>query len=422
MSYRIALLGLIVATQIFASTTSAQTPALGGDLESLLTYARQHNVEYSAMRFEAEAADARIDSAGALPDPKFRVELRDLTKMGEQNPTFNPSQVGSTRYLLMQDLPWFGKRDLRRDIAVSEAKAAQGNTQANWVEVTAQIRQLYVQRYFLARNAKLTREVLELMQRLEQIVQQRYANGLVPQQDVIRAQVEQTSMRTELLALDNEIRIAAARLNAVLTRPTNAVLQEPEQLPPIPEPTRLEFSALLERMRQSNPLILVAGNKITAAEKNRDLAYRNRYPDFTVGVSPIQYRNAVREWEFMVEINIPLQQGARRAQEHEATAMLSAARERQAAATQRAVGDLATALSAFEAAQRTEKIVASGLLPQAELTLKAALSAYETGKADFATLLDAQRQITQSRLSLLKAQADQQVQLTEIEKLLGESL
>lgn len=41
---------------------------------------------------------------------------------------------------------------------------------------------------------------------------------------------------------------------------------------------------------------------------------------------------------------------------------------------------------------------------------------------DFATLLDAQRQIRQARQNQIKAQVDAQVRLAEIERLLGEEL
>ena len=101
-------------------------PAPGGSVESLLEFAKASNPEYAAMRHEAEAADERILPAGALPDPKLRVELEDITRMGEQSPTLLPNRVGSTRYTLMQDLPWFGKRGLKRDIAALEAEGAKG--------------------------------------------------------------------------------------------------------------------------------------------------------------------------------------------------------------------------------------------------------------------------------------------------------
>jgi outer membrane protein TolC len=62
------------------------------------------------------------------------------------------------------------------------------------------------------------------------------------------------------------------------------------------------------------------------------------------------------------------------------------------------------------------------LLPQAEIAFKAALAGYETGKLDFATLLEGQRQIRQARLDRLRAQAEAQLRLAEIERLLGEDL
>jgi cobalt-zinc-cadmium efflux system outer membrane protein len=85
-------------------------------------------------------------------------------------------------------------------------------------------------------------------------------------------------------------------------------------------------------------------------------------------------------------------------------------------------GELSGAVANLEAARTTEDITRNRLLPQAELTFKAALAGYETGKVDFATLLDAQRQIRNARLALLRAQAGQQQRLADIERLLGEDL
>ena len=86
------------------------------------------------------------------------------------------------------------------------------------------------------------------------------------------------------------------------------------------------------------------------------------------------------------------------------------------------VAGLNAAISNLEAARSTEQISRTRLLPQAELTFNAALAGYENGKVDFATLLDAQRQIRNARLALLRAQASQQMRLADIERLLGEDL
>lgn len=417
---RFPLAGL--ALTLAMSLVHAQESPLGADLPTLLDYARSHNVEYSAMRYEAEAASERVGPAGALPDPKLQVELRDITKMGEQNATIVPSRVGSTRYLIMQDFPWFGKRGLREGVASSEAKAAESLARGSWTELASLIRQTHLQRYFLVRSERLTQEQLELMARLEKIAQARYAGGLAPQADVIRAQLEQNAMRSELITLTGERRGLASKLNALLNRPTTAPLVDAQMLPPLPSAESMTIGQLMERLRASNPQVAAEANRIAAAEQNRELTYLNRYPDISLGVAPIQSGSRINEWELMFQVNIPLQQGARRSQEREANAMLAAARARQEAATHRLLGELAGNLTAFETAQRSEELVRASVLPQSELAFQSALAGYENGKLDFATLLEAQRQITQARLNQLKAQAEQHLRLTEIEKLIGEAL
>lgn len=405
-----------------AAPAQAQETVIGNTVDSLLDYARAHSADYAAMRYEADAAGERVGPAGALPDPKLRVELQDLTRMGEQNATLNPSRVGSTKYTLMQELPWYGKRDLKREIAELDAEGAQGRARGSWAELAARLKSAHAQLYYVKRSEQLARELLDLMTRLEQVARVRYAGGLAQQQDAIRAQVEQTGMRSELIALENEQSQLKARINGLLARPTRSPLAAPEALRPLPSPAKLDYVELEDRVRARNPLLFAEEARIKSAEKNRELTLKNRYPDFTLGFSPIQYQNAVKEWEVMFEFNIPLQQSSRRAQERESEAMLSAARSRKDAASNQVLADLAENLSAIDAARRSEMLTTTSLLPQAELTFNSALAAYENGKVDFATLLEAQKQIRQAKQNQIKAQTEAQLRLAEIEKILGEEL
>lgn len=399
----------------------AQTPP-GNNVESLLALAREANPEFAGMRYEAEAAAERAIPAGALPDPRLRTELMDITKGGTQSASLSPSRVGTARYTLMQEIPWFGKRDLKREIAELEAEGAKGRALGTWNDVAARIKTNYAQLYFLDRNERLTREILDLMVRLEKVAQVRYAGGLAAQQDVIRAQVEQTAMHNELIALETEYHHLMSRLNALLGRPANAQLAMPESLRSLPPAAKLDYATLEGQARARNPLLSADEHRIKAAEKGRELVYKNRYPDLTLGVVPNQMQNEVKQWDLMFEINIPLQQTSRRAQEREAEAMLSASRARRDATANQLLADLSENISALEAAQRSERLTTDSLLPQAELTFKAALAGYETGKVDFATLLDAQRQIRQARLNQIKSRAEAQIRLAEIERILGEDL
>lgn len=406
----------------YGMPSGAEESRIGGSVESLLDFAKARNPEYAAMQAEVDASRERIVPAGALPDPKFRAELRDITRMGEQRATLSPSRVGSTRYLLMQDIPWFGKRDLKREIAELEAEGAKGRAMGTWADIAGRIKVIHAQLYFINGSEQLTREILDLMGRLEKIAQVRYAGGLAAQQDVIRAQVEQTNMRNELIALETERHHLQVRLNALLARPAGAKLVPPTLLRALPVPAKLDYAALEDRVRARNPQLFADESRIKAAEKARELTYKNRYPDFSLGLSPIQYDSAVKEWELMVEFNIPLQQTSRRAQERESEAMISAARAKREATANQVVAELAEGLFGLETARRTEILLTNSLLPQAELTFQSALAGYETGKVDFATLLDAQRQIRQAKQNQIKAQVDARMRLAEIERLLGEEL
>jgi outer membrane protein TolC len=401
-------------------SSSGDTP--GATLGSLLDLARTRNPDYAAMRLDAQATGERELPAGALMNPRLKMELQDITRGGERAPTLLPSEAGATVYTLSQDLPWAGKRALRQEAAALETEAAQGRAQQTWAELAARIKALYIERWRIQGTERLVNENLDLMLQLEKVLQVRYANGLAQQQDITRIHVEHTAMRAELVALAGEWRQSQTRLNALLGRPLQSELAAPATLPPLPAPDRLDFNRLSDTLRASSPLLRTESARARAAEKARDLGLKNRYPDVTLGVSAMQRQGSVNEWGLMLELNIPLQRDVLRAQEREAQALLDAAQARQEAAANLAQADLADTLSALQTARQTEHLMTYSLLPQADLTWAAALAAYENGKADFATLLDAQRQIRAARLGQLKAQVDARMRLADVERLIGEDL
>lgn len=79
-------------------------------------------------------------------------------------------------------------------------------------------------------------------------------------------------------------------------------------------------------------------------------------------------------------------------------------------------------LAGFDSERQSLTLTTENLLPQSELTFRSALAGYESGKVDFATLLDAQRQIRQAKLNQVKAGINAQMRLAEIERIVGEEL
>ena len=406
-----------------AAPVAAQDAALGSNLQGLLDYARANSNELGAMRHEADAAAQRVTPAAALPDPVVRVELMNINNYGsDAAPNLLPARVGETRYTLMQALPGWGKRELRRDLAAADAAQAGARVGTTWAELAARIKTSYAEAYRASANARLTRELLELMRSLEQVALARYASGLVPQQDAVRAQLEQTAMRTELIMFEQEKRQLDARLNALLGRDAAAALAEAQQLRSLPVLSMADATSLAARTRAGNAQNQAEAARLASAQKGRELILQNRYPDFQVGVFPTQMRSRVTTWGLMFEMNIPLQKESRRAQEREAELMVSAALARSEALAQQLRGELAANLVAFDAARRTHTLQRTELLPQSQLSLQSARAAYESGKVDFATLLDAQRQIRRARQELLKSEVEAQLRLADIERVVGDDL
>ena len=398
-----------------AAKPAADSP--GATLPELLVWAEQHNPELAAMQHEAAAADARIQPAGALPDPMFSVEWRDIPN---DDFTLAPSRVGSMKYTVAQTFPLGGKLESKRRAAEAEAEKARWQRSTLSAALRAKLAIAFVQRYQAYQNEMLLKEELMFLREVERVAQIRHANGLTPQQDALKAQIEQTTLKADLVAAATEQRQASAKLNALLGRPANAPLAEPKALPPLPKPAALADAA--DRALGTNPELLAQAAAITAAQQNQRLVRANRYPDLTASVSPIQVGDRLADWEIMLSVNIPLQQTSRRSQEREAAEMASAAQLRQDAMANQVQGDLQEQLAGLDAAREQEKLIRTSLLPQAELTFQAALASYQTGRVDFTTLLDAQRQMRRARFGQLKALLEQYLRLAEIERLVGAPL
>ena len=423
-SLRLAASIAVLAASAFGHAQDTAQPAaaaapLGADLPGLIEYARVNNPAFAVDRAEAAAARERVEPAGALPDPSFQVELMDFTNRMRGGPTtLVPGEVGETRYRVIQPLPAWGKRELAERAAGARADQAEAARDAAWANMAAEIKAAWLRYYAADREAGLNRDALALLQSLEEITLSRYRLGLLPQQAVLRAQREITSQRLALVGVEQRRRGTASALNALLGRAPDSPLAAPQEPPPLPQAVALAH--LVERTRATHPAIAAEARGIDAARLERDRTWRDRYPDFSVGLTNNRPRGGEGSWDVMFEVMIPLQQSARRAREREAALMVTAADQRRAAAEARLLGELGSAYAAFTSGHETLQLLRGTLTPQAEATRDATRAAFSTGRVDFDTVLEAERQLVDTRMALLQADVDTRLALAEIEKLAGE--
>lgn len=410
----------------FASPAWAQQHvhggAVGASVDELVEMVRAMNPEVQVMALEAEAAAAKVEGAGSLADPKvtFLVEgwQRDF-------PSYLPrgSSEGTDKTVrITQELPFWGKRDLKREIAEAGARKAAVLKKAVENDLVAKVKVAYAEYHQAHLTIDLAKSLRGRLDTLTRLASARYGQALGKQQDVTRAGVEKSMLDTEIARMQAERRKARVKINRLLNRDLNAPLVEEPHPRPIPPVEALDVAALTERAQAANPDLLAQDAIIAGADKSVALAEKGWYPDFEVGVGAMRREGQWDNYEAMVSMNVPIQWGLRHSEIGEAKAMSAAARQRRTARQIELGNEVQDALISLEASRQVETLLRENALPQAEIGFQAAAKSYELGRTDFLDVLTAEQQLWKTQIDLLKVQFDQQIRLAEVEKLIGGAL
>ncbi len=409
--------GLLLSGSVLAEEA---VPAVGASVEELLVLARRLNPELAAAALDADAAQARVQEADALPDPKLLFILDDIDK----NAAGWPGRVATRKYTLQQEIPGWGKRDLKREIAEAESREMTGQQDDRIAEVAMKVKVAYADYHRVHLSMDLTDELIQVMLVLVEFARFRYGQGLGSQQEATTAEAERGGLAVERVRLEKERHRIRSRLNALVNRSPNAPLVEHPHLRPLPSEAVLAYDALLERVLAANPGLRMGQARVDAADGSSRLVAKNGLPDLEVGFGLVdrQMEGAQSGFEAMVRVNLPVQWGWRRAQEREEAAKKGAAVERLSAQRLQVESALREAVLSLEEARQVEKVTQDSLLPQTRIALQSAIKGYETGSTDAVTVLDAVQRLKKFQIERIRALFEQQVRLAEIERLVGSEL
>ena len=411
MSYTLLLPGLL-ASSVWAATE-------GNSLTALQAAVQQDNPQLQQVMAEMQAASARTISAGALADPVFKLELMDFTPEG-QGRQYLPGRTGQSKYTLMQDLPWYGKRDLQTNIAEQQADVAKFKAAKTRNELKAEVRRLYAQRYETHQMWLLNEEIDSVLHQIEQTANSRYQQGLANQQELIQTQLNRSQLAKMQIDLEANQQQLQSWTNAILNRSPSAALAFPAELPSLSnnELKALKDSDWLKQTPQWQQTV----SERNAAALNERLVEKNRYPDFTLGVVAVQNQQQLEEWEGMVQFNLPLNITRRTADEREAQAMSIAAKAEQQQMNNDLQSQFWRAITAIEQAQKQQQLLKEKIQEQAALNLRSALQAYQNNQLPLSALLEAEQQWLDVRRSQIQAASAEQMAYADIEALTGKAL
>lgn len=386
---RLAVAGLMLCA---GASLAAEADPPGADLGSVHAWLQAHSPALQARDFDAQAAEARAQAAGALPDPMFEVELDGIDF---ERPRALPGQVESTTWRVRQQFPLWGKRALEREIAGHEASAAGYRRDAEWLEQVEQADMAWLLWWHARASRTLVEGQLETLARMREVAVARYASGSGAQQDAIRADVALTAMRRETIELEAAANAAAASLNARLGRAPAAALAAPADDPELAP--QGDLAALLDGLRGRHPMLQAEAAMASARAGMAEEVRRERWPDVAVGLGLMQMGTRAEGWELMFEVEVPLQRGARAQRERAAALRAQAADARLQAAVDALAGRTAQAHARWQAAVEQERLIERELIPQAQAGVESALAGYQAGAVDFDTLLAALEQTQQAQ-------------------------
>ncbi|MGH8042914.1 MAG: TolC family protein [Rudaea sp.] len=382
-------------------------------VERLVHEVFRDNPGIAAMRAAADAAGARVESAGALEDPM-------LSYMAAPNTAGGPRQGLNQNAQISQAIPWPGTLDLRVRAARADAQSADRQVDDMRLRLAAATRGVYAQWYYVHRALAVNAENLTLVKRLEAVAETAYASGQAPQQDVLQAQVELIRLQNQNLELERRRRVVQAKINTLLDQSPDTALAAPEDLParrPLPDYASLQTAALA-----GYPMLQSLHARLAASRDRVALANKDNYPHFKLMAGYNSLWDApAKRLVVGVAINIPFG-GNHRGEVGEAHAHAREAEAKLADARAQLLGDLDQSWAAATQATDTIELDDKKLLPLSKLNLQAAEADYSGGNGDFLKLITAERQYLTAKLELARARADLFTQLAALDYQTGGAL
>jgi outer membrane protein, heavy metal efflux system len=369
------------SSSVALSTTPAPPSEWRTWLKAAIERAVAHNPDVASMEGRIEGARQRALAADALPDPEIEVGIKDLPVT---NPSLSRDDFTMETVAARQNFPGLGKRATRRASAQAVAEGAEAMHAVHVVAVAADVADAFFGLAELDLRLQILEQSRERLKRAAASAVERYKVGKGAQADVLRANLETTSLEDRLLSLKAERRAMAARFNALQNlAPDMPVAPIGPVDPTTPGRSPAEITREAE---ESSPAVAAARANLRHAEEEARLAHLERRPDWTA----MTYYARREKFEDLagvsVSINLPFTHPRRlEARRVEMEAEVSAARADLESVRNQLRRDVENAAADLERNVEQEKLYRNSILPQAEINFRAAQEAYAVGQIDFLT-------------------------------------
>lgn len=364
-------------------------------LDQVFQHIVKNNPDVLSTRYKWKAAEARVGSVKAWPNPMASY-AREETPMGEK---MNHMRVE-------QEIPFPGKLTREAQAAKHEARIARASHRAATLKVLADARTLYYRLYTADRLTILLAQNVETAKSLMRTAESRRSvpgsmgSSKTMGMDLLMLRTELGRMENMLFEEEQERTLAGLKLNNLLDRPLDTPIgrTDPPELKEVP----FTLKDLLIRARSTSPEYLAAAHEENHA---RSMLSRSRLefaPDLNVMYDRQTAAGGETGYEAGIGLSIPLWMGRPLAQLREAKAHRkeseTLARRMRNDADQEVAQEYTEIQTHLTLARRYEMII----IPSAESALRLARRQYETGGVTYDKVLQALTSLSDAHIEYHK--------------------
>jgi outer membrane protein, heavy metal efflux system len=404
------------------SPTTPRSPSMAEHAETrtslreLVQEAEQKNPQIAAAQHGWQASRNVSKQVSAFPETQVSVQQFSV---GSPRPFagYSNSDFAYIGFGASQDIPYPGKRDLRARVAEHEAESMEAQVDSVRRTVVGNLKMVYFRLAYIQQTIGVLEKNDDLLNQVQQATEARYRVGQGNQQDVLKAQLQHTKILQAIAHHHQEEGLLEAQIKQLLGRPQESTEVVAETL----SVRSLPYSApeLLQRARERNPDVQSKQASIRQQEARVELARKNFRPDFSVQYSYEHTASQFRDY-YMATFGVRLpSRGRQKAELAEAQQNQERAAKELDAESQRVLSEVQQQYVRAKTSEERLKIYSDGLVPQSEATFRSALSAYQSNRQDFESLLSGFLDVLNLDLEYRSELVEHESALAELERLTG---
>lgn len=396
---------LFIHALVLALCTCRMAAGQGSlSLQEAIDIALHHNPDLLAAGYEVEAAKAGERGARSLANPEIALA-----------PAITGVEGSDEELSVTQPLEINGERALRARIAGAESQAVQASRRSAERQVIRSVKEAYWDAVQAQNVVELDQGNVEFLETMAQAAERQVDVGAAPGAQRIKAQVELTRARQDLLRSESELAEARASINVLMGRDAESPFEPSDQLrfAPLALDSTVRNGAGRPELAEAQALLALRKAEVREIEVQRR-------PDVS-----LQFRQTSLGGEggAAVAITIPLLDwGSIRQSRKKAEAQVDAQKHRVEAVENAIALDVDSAVRQVRLAEALVKDYQQGVLSQAEQLAEMAQKGYKTGANSYLEVLEAQRTLRSVKSEYNAALADHAKALAQLEWAVGADL